>query len=250
MKILNFFLFLILLLILPTSILASKIYEGYENFFASFPNTLFNNNQKHKLELYALYPDPKSRFYWEGKHHSVDINPFDSGSVLTIDGQKLKLHSARIFPGEFKDHGNDLNDVDVYFSKNYACLGGVISSTSGVGDRYQQIYLIDMTHKPYQMFKLPSLFNSCTGIRINSKKEIIFYDIDYWYNKNSEFASGVIFTEYKIKNKNFMPTGTKLVATFVEPPDNVWKFIFNSRNDYNFIFSPDQHVWQAIPKNK
>jgi hypothetical protein len=72
-------------------------------------------------------------------------------------------------------------------------------------------------------YKLPSLFASCLGVRLDAFKRPLFDDANYIYSSGSDIPTGVRLEEYMIDKDKFIPTGHAVSLDFVEP-ENVWKF--------------------------
>lgn len=141
------------------------------------------------------------------------------------NGHRLILEQAKTFPGE-RAFREDLGSRPVaYRSGQLGCVEGQPSASSGTAVRHFGVYLIDARRlgRP-QLFKLPSLFGSCTNVRIDPAGSLLFDDVDYRYVDGADQPNGVEFNEQRIRHGQFEPTGHKRSVTFIEQ-GNVWKFI-------------------------
>jgi hypothetical protein len=86
------------------------------------------------------------------------------------------------------------------------------------------MYLIDMRKpKAARLYKLPSLFASCLGIRADRHGHILFDAVSYIHEDGADDPVGVRLREHRISGGSFLATGRTVVARFVEP-GNVWRF--------------------------
>jgi hypothetical protein len=92
------------------------------------------------------------------------------------------------------------------------------------------VHLIEMglNHRVVT-YKLPSLFASCLGVRLNALTRPLFDNADYIYPPEADLPVGVKLDEYVINKDKFVPTGHSVSLEFVEP-ENVWKFRVKSAN--------------------
>ena len=97
--------------------------------------------------------------------------------------------------------------------------------TSGSGVRHKAVYLIVMTDVRPKVFKLPSLFASCLGVRLVEGRPV-FDKIAYEYVDDQEQPRGVNFTEYALRNGSFVATGHRVKARFLDS-DNFYRFSAN-----------------------
>ncbi len=220
---------------------AENIYDGYESYYASLSGSVFSNESKRELQLFSTLPGGRMAYSWEGKvagiKHSVLI---DNGTIL-VDRHSLKMRSAKAFPGETLNAGDLDGGTEVYFSNAYTCLEDIPSSASGSAVRHKSVYLINTKIKPLLFVKLPSLFGSCLGIRINKNGKIAFDKVSYRYAANEDSPNGVMLTEYSLEDRRFSLTNLSIKTKFVEP-DNVYKFsidpsvnLFNSEATHDAL---------------
>ena len=184
---------------------AQVIYEGYPDYHQAIGHTIF------KMAHESPFPGIRK-------------------GAITWKGRRLHLRHAKAFPGEITQN-DSLGDYSVsYEASSFACVEGQSSAASGTSVRRQSVYLIDM-HKPKapKLYKLPSLFASCLGIRIDSQRRALFDAATYIYADGGADPMGVLLREHKISGGGFLPTGRTVIARFVEP-DNVWKFTVEAVN--------------------
>jgi hypothetical protein len=205
---------LIFLLFANTSI-AAAVYDDYESYYQTRHKPVFNI--KNQLEL--------SNSTWSGlsykKYKSIDFNT----KYIAINGTRIPLSKAHIFDNEQADTTPDLVPDYLYFSKNYLCIEAVYPSASGTAARHKSVYLIEtkkLNAKKLVLYKLPSLFGSCLGVRLTSNNLISFDKISYLY-ESADKPTGVIFEEQIIHHHEFTLSNKKVVAKFLIP-DNVYKF--------------------------
>jgi hypothetical protein len=205
---------LVFLLFANTS-LAAAIYDDYESYYQTMHKPVFNI--KNQLEL--------SNSIWNGlshkKYKSIDFNP----KFIAINGTHIPLSKAHVFDNEQGDTAPDLVADYIYFSKNYLCIEAIYSSASGTASRHKSVYLIEtkkLSAKKLVLYKLPSLFGSCLGVRLTNNNLIAFDKISYLY-ESADKPTGVIFEEQIINHHEFTLSKKKVVAKFLIP-DNVYKF--------------------------
>ena len=111
-----------------------------------------------------------------------------------------------------------------------ACVEDQSSSASGTAVRHMSVYLIEMQlNRQVVACKLPSLFASCLGVRLDALERPVFDNADYIYPLEADLAVGIRLNEYVINKDKFVPTGHSVVLEFIEP-ENVWKFRVQSAN--------------------
>lgn len=173
------------------------IYDGYPSYYRTL-NGIF------PAESSSPFVQPTKSFNWQGR--------------------SVKLSVAKAFPRE------DALDDDLgpralsYEAYPYACVEGQGVSPNGTAVRYKSVYLMEMTGPgKVEVYKLSSLFASCTSVRLDHRKRPLFYDADYVYAAGSENPVGLTLREYVIDRGEFVPTGQLVTTRFVEPGD-VYKF--------------------------
>jgi hypothetical protein len=149
--------------------------------------------------------------------------PGGTSNTVTLDGRRFALDRAHAFPREHTMV--DLGHWAVAYRKaSFACVEGQSSSASGTAVRYQSVYLFDMRQKNRSMvYKLPSLFGTCVGVRQNAQMQPLFDHAEYIYEKGNDTPVGVTLREYAIAKGKFEATGHFVTTHFVEP-GNVYKF--------------------------
>lgn len=173
------------------------IYDGYPSYYRTL-NGIF------PAESALPFVQPAKSFNWQGR--------------------SVKLSVAKAFPRE------DALDDDLgpralsYEAYPYACVEGQGASPNGTAVRYKSVYLIEMTGSgKVEVYKLSSLFASCTSVRLDHRRRPLFYDADYVYATGSEDPVGLTLREYVIDRGEFVATGHMVTTHFVEPGD-VYKF--------------------------
>ncbi|MDF3836060.1 hypothetical protein P3W85_24355 [Cupriavidus basilensis] len=204
---------------------ASPIFDGYESYYASQSGALFNARDSKTLQSYSLYPDNTVQQGWEGiaNGHRQSVKVADGN--IQLNGRKLRLTRARLFPGESTTPDDLGRGTEVYFANGYVCLENTPSSASGTAARHMAVYLIRTGSTP-QLFKLPSLFASCLGIR-RVGGDIAFPRVTYDYALQRDVPDGVVFTEYRLRGQGFVATSRQVAARFVEA-GNVYRFTITS----------------------
>jgi len=85
--------------------------------------------------------------------------------------------------------------------------------------------LIDMrSRQTPKLYKLPSMFGACKGVRMDSNGNLLFDDVEYRYPHDGDTPSGVIFVEQRVHGGKFQRTGRTQQAGLVEE-ENMWKFV-------------------------
>lgn len=159
---------------------------------------------------------------------------FQNAAALRIEGtrnaivywqnQRIELKGAKPFPREFTVNDDLGSDAVSFESFPYACIEGQSSSSSGTAVRHTSVYLLDAKGGgKVRAYKLPSLFASCSEVRLDREGRPLFFDARYLYAEGSENAIGTTLREYVISDGEFVPTGHSVTTRFVEP-ENVWKF--------------------------
>lgn len=145
-------------------------------------------------------------------------------TVVSWQGKRIDLARAKGFPGEFAANDDLGSDAKAYEHFPFACVEGQFSSASGTAVRHMSVYLMEMrSNHQVIVYKLPSLFASCLGVRLDSIKRPLTNSADYTYLPGANLPSGVRFDEHVIDKDKFVPTGHSVTLGFVEP-ENVWKF--------------------------
>ncbi|AMC35238.1 hypothetical protein [Janthinobacterium sp. B9-8] len=215
------------LLLLASFANAGNTYDGYENYYSTLSGTIFKSADKHELEAFSTPPNENIKYSWSGKIEGQQRHVSISNGLISIDGKYLKTAKARAFPNETTSREDLGRNTDVYLSKDYTCFESVSPSASGTAIRHTSVYLINHKEKPVVFLKLPSLFASCTGIRITPQELITFNKIEYQYEKGEDYPSGVKFTEYTTNKRQFYKSKKEAIGKFIEP-DNVYKFTIES----------------------
>lgn len=173
------------------------IYDGYPSYYRTL-NGIF------PTEASSSFIQTTKAFHWQGR--------------------SIKLSVAKAFPRE------DALDDDLgpralaYEAYPYACVEGQGASPNGTAVRYRSVYLMEMTDLgKVEVYKLSSLFASCTSVRLDERKRPLFYDADYVYAAGSDTPVGLTMREYVIDRGEFVATGHMVTTRFVEP-GNVYKF--------------------------
>jgi hypothetical protein len=227
-----------LFLLLPSASLAVTVFDGYEEYYSTLPDRLFQEEgEELGLLLLSEEVDGKEKFVekfyrWEGTYagqeHKVEINDDmesddEPGSrVLKIDGKTVEAGSIKIFPGEELNYSAlTFPGTLVYFSKDWACVEN--QSHEHVASRTNYVYLINLNgDKKPQAYLLPTLFASCTAIQM-LKGQVLFSKAGYRHRKGDESPFGVTFKEYAIVKGKFIPTKRIRNVTFTQPR-NVYEF--------------------------
>jgi hypothetical protein len=174
------------------------VYDGYESYYSA-QNHLFTST---------------TRIQVSGTRNTV----------ILWHEKRIDLARAKAFPGEFTVNDDLGSDAKAYENFPFACIEGQSASSSGTAVRYMSVYLMQMqTNRQVITYKLPSLFASCLGVRLDAFKRPLFDNADYIYASGSDIPTGVKLEEYMIDKDKFIPTGHSVVLDFVEP-ENVWKF--------------------------
>jgi hypothetical protein len=174
------------------------VYDGYKAYYAT-QNSLFT----------TTIP-----FYFSGSRNSV----------VSWQGKRVDLARAKAFPGEFTVNDDLGSDAKAYENFPFACAEGQSSATSGTAVRHMSVYLMEIRlNRQVVVYKLPSLFASCLGIRLDAFKRPLFDNADYIYPPGADLPTGVKLDEYVIDKDKFVPTNHSVTLEFVEP-ENVWKF--------------------------
>ncbi len=213
--------YLAALFLAPVLSQAATIFDGYEAYYASLPNRIFQSPGV-KLEPYSVQGDDTSRFGWHGmaagRQQRVEVRD----GQLKLNGRSLPLKLVKTFPDEVASNMDLDRGTIAYFAQNWTCVENTPSSASGTAVRHHAVYLIKHQGRRQETWKLPSLFASCAGIRLQNG--LVHFDkAEYRYEDGQDEPQGVVFNEYLIRGSNFVATGDSQLATFVEP-GNVYKF--------------------------
>ena len=174
------------------------VYDGYRAYYMA-QNSLFTKT---------------TPFHFSGSRNTV----------VSWQGKQVDLARAKAFPGEFTVNDDLGTDVKAYERFPFACVEGQSSSASGTAARHMSVYLMEMRpNRQVVVYKLPSLFASCMGVRLDAFRRPLFDNADYIYPPNSDLPTGVSLDEYVIDKEKFIPTGHSVRLEFIEP-ENVWKF--------------------------
>lgn len=181
---------------------SQTIYDGYDAYYST-QNHLFTTTS--------------------ASHVSGSPNP-----VMHWQGQRIALARAKAFPGEFTVNDDLGSDAKLYERLPFACIEGQSSSASGTAVRHMSVYLMEMQpNRQVATYKLPSLFASCLGVRLDALNRPLFNSADYIYPPGIDQPEGVRLDEYVIDKGKFTPTGHSVELDFAEP-ENVWKFRIRS----------------------
>ena len=234
-------LLLVLLFAIPSLVNANagEVFDGYARYYSSLEGAIFKSSDVRTLQPGLTSFDAttvgKSVFSWEGMAHGkrysfslVDRSIYESDDEgpkesFVLNGKKFYFRQAKIFPGELGKI--DARSASLYFSKSYLCLEGVSFTSSGSAARHVDVYLLALTPKDgkQNLYKLPSLFASCFGIRLDKSGVVVFPKVSYRDYESVNAAAGVTFQDYTFKAGQFVPIGPERKANFVEP-ENMYKF--------------------------
>ena len=148
---------------------------------------------------------------------------------IAINGKRIPLKNAKIFKGEIPDTDSSIIGDYLFLAKNHICIEAIYPSASGSSVRHKSIYLIDtkkIAANKMTLYKLPSLFGSCLGVRFSNKDEIYLDKVSYLYDSGDQ-PSGVVFEENKIKMGKFVSSNKKVTAKFLDT-ENVYRFEIHS----------------------
>jgi hypothetical protein len=175
-----------------------EVYDGYETYYSA-QNGLFKTT---------------ASFHFSGSRNTV----------VLWQGRRIDLAKAKAFPGEFTKNDDLGSDAKAYEHFPFACVEGQSSSASGSAVRHISVYLMEMrSSRQIAVYKLPSLFASCLGVRLDAFMRPLFDSAVYIYPPGADRPSGVRLDEYVIDKDKFAPTGRSVALDFIEP-ENVWKF--------------------------
>lgn len=177
---------------------SQEVYDGYDAYY---------------IKRHGLFTTT-TMFQFSGPHNSV----------VLWKGKQVDLTRAIPFPGEFTVNDDLGSHINGYENFPFACIEGQSSSASGTAVRHMSVYLIKATRdRTFISYKLPSLFASCLGVRLDSFNRILFDKDDYIYTAGNDMPAGVRLNEFFIDKKTFKPTGHFVELEFTES-ENVWKF--------------------------
>jgi hypothetical protein len=145
-------------------------------------------------------------------------------TVVSWQGKRIDLARAKAFPGEFTVNDDLGPNAKAYERFPFACVEGQSPSASGTAVRHASVYLMEMRpSRKVVVYKLPSLFASCLGVRLDDFSRPLFNNAVYVYPSGEDLPTGVRLEEYLIDNNKFVSTGHSVTLDFVET-ENVWKF--------------------------
>jgi len=216
-----------------------EVYDGYARYYSSLEGAVFKSSDVRTLQPGRTLSDAttmgKGVFSWQGMAHGkrysfllVDRSIYESDDEgpkesFVLNGKKFYFKQANIFPGELSKI--DARSASLYISKSYLCLEGVGFTSSGSAARHVDVYLLALAPKngKQNLYKLPSLFASCFGVRLDKSGGIVFPKVSYRDYESVNAAAGVSFQDYTFKAGQFAPIGPEIQASFVEP-ENMYKF--------------------------
>jgi hypothetical protein len=207
------------IILIYTTLVAETIYDGYDSFYKIYSKTIF-------IEAAQDFEWKNNNLsFWKGnidkKHYEVKI----SNGYIALNKYRLYLNKAIIFPNEQVDTSGLVGDK-LYISKSYACIEAVSPSASGTAARHKAIYLINfnqLKHKKQSLYLLPSLFGSCSGIRLLEDKKIAFDKVSYMNDSSNDLPIGITFNEYYLDKDKFVQSNQTKTAYFPNP-ENVYRF--------------------------
>jgi hypothetical protein len=212
----------ILIILIYTGLAAETIYDGYDSFYKTYSNTIFKEAAQN-FEWRKNNDNDLS--FWKGtidkKYYEVKI----SNGHIVLNKYRLDVNKAIVFPNEQVDTSELVGDK-LYISANYACIEAVNPAANGQWARHKSIYLINfdqLKQKKQSLYLLPSLFGSCSGIRLLENKKIAFDKISYINDSSNDLPIGVTFNEYYIDEDKFVQTQQSKIAHFPNP-ENVYRF--------------------------
>lgn len=205
---------------------ADFVYD-YQSYFGSLPGAIFKDVAAHTFVPYSTEND-EIRFELKDTLLRDTLRIQLTENEIFLDGNLTYLSNAKIFPGEFAG-SLDGSTASLYIYRNIVCLEASAVSASGSAARHIELYVFMLTKKRSiaDFWKLPSLFATCKGIRINAKKDIIFPKISYRYEDAYDFPVGTIIEDYSIMGEHFQPSRHVTRADFVDP-ENVYKFVIKT----------------------
>lgn len=209
-------------LLFPAFACAGPVYDGYEAYYSTLPSPLFQEAGRQLLRPYSVPKNDGIRFAWEGRVNGEARRVALEGGTIRLGNQSFRISAAKAFPGETL-HKSDLGTgTEAFFHQDYVCLENTPATASGTAVRHKSVFLLRVGVKP-KAFKLPSLFASCLGIRLADGQQLTFDKVEYVYQSDKDYPSGVIFSEYSLRGDEFVATGVATHATFVDP-ENVYRF--------------------------
>lgn len=211
----------LLALFIPTVAFAGPVFEGYDAYYSTLPAPLFRSSEKVPLKPYSVRPEDDVRFAWDGEVAGVRRKVILEKGTIRLDQWVFRMNAAKAFPGETLDTGDLGMGTDAYLAGAHVCLENTPGSASGSAIRHKSVYLIWTDPRP-KLFKLPSLFASCRGIRLIDGRPT-FDKVEYLYVDGQDQPSGVTFTEYALRGDSFGATGHVVTAKFLELGD-VYRF--------------------------
>lgn len=206
---------------------ACQTFEGYDAYYATFPNRMFSDRGQELDPSTDLRAD--GRAVWQTHspdgRHRVEVRP--GGSVFTIDGRSIRPSSIRTFEQEVATPFDLGSGATAFFTPSLACIEGTPPSASGTATRHHSVFLVEYESKSPRVWKLPTLFATCSALRWRGS-HATFDKITYRWSSANDEPEGLDLEEFEIANSKFSPTGSKRTLSFVEP-GNVYRFRLNSR---------------------
>ena len=200
---------------------AQLVFDDVEAYYAVQPNMLFREADRRPPRV-GFDAGQRRRLEWSadgsGRRHRVVAEPL----LLRVDGRSLRQSDARRFgtelPGELGE------SAGLYVNDRFLCIDGVARSASGTAVRHRMVYfVVDPFGKQARLFQLPSLFGSCTGLRMGGDGRVRFDEIGYRWAQGQDAPEGLTFREWVIDGGGFVGQSVRMRATFVEP-GNVYRF--------------------------
>ncbi len=206
----------------------TQVFEGYEAYYATLQGTLFKAEDAIQLDAQPSPSGASVNLKWRGKVGGRVTRSVEIGNGVLVIDQQQPIRTTRAFPGETISAGDLGRGTVAYFTSGWTCIENTPSSASGTAVRHKAVYLIRTGSRQAASWKLPSLFASCTNVRLDME-QIRFDKAEYRYKAGQDFPVGVLFREHLIgPNNEFAPTGQERSASFVEP-ENVYRFSVDER---------------------
>ena len=213
---------LAIMLLIPTVACAAPVYDSYEAYYSTLAFPMFEETGRQLLRPYSVPKYDGVHLAWDGAVKGEARRVAIEKGVIRLGKQSFRINAAKVFPNETLNESDLGLGTEAFFGRGYVCLENTPASASGTAVRHKSVYLLRTSFKP-RAFKLSSLFASCLGIRFVDGQQPAFDKVEYFYQRDLDYPSGVTFSEYLLRDDAFIATGTVVRATFVDP-ENVYRF--------------------------
>lgn len=221
---------------------------SYSKFYQDNPHKFFNDIDEKKFTGgYLVDGDNSLSSSWSGKisNHDLYID-IHNDKINVITNNKrfiLNLQNAILFSGEQHSDLDDHVSPTLHIKTN-RIKHSVVNCIEAIPiGAYQNqpylnkmdVYVFILNHAKPQLYKLPNIMASCSGVTITPKGELV---IPHWTVDNFTFADrdhlesappSFTIQYYQLIHQNFVPFGSPIKGEYISNNDHT--------PNYNFVIS-------------